>query len=147
MNESPAKPYTPSLVEELKRTNARLADLRRRLEPREHHDREQLRLALEQRVSEWKQVLRSNPAQGRQVLHHVIGPIMLWLGDHADLEVADAARAGDRRGKEALTAADVRWTAETNPRDFWPEWAWSKVASPRGPGRLYTLRGAARRAA
>ena len=57
--------HNPSLVEELKRTNARLADVRRRLEPREHHDREQLRLALEQRVDEWKQVLRSSPAQGR----------------------------------------------------------------------------------
>jgi hypothetical protein len=124
--------HIPSLVEELKRTNARL-DPRRRLEPREHHDREQLRLALEQRVSEWKQVLRENPAQRRQVLHHVIGPIMLWLGDHADLAVADAADPRDRRGKEGLTADDVRWTAETRPsRLLAGMGVVQQVASPRG---------------
>lgn len=123
----------PSIVEELKRTNARHADVRRRLEPREQHDREQLRLALEQRVAEWKSVLRSNPGQGRQVLHHVIGPIMLWLGDYADLAVADAADPRDRRGKKNLTAADVRWTAETRPSGLLAGMGVvQQMASPRG---------------
>src|SRR5262249_16724207 len=61
------------------------------LEPREYQDRERLRLALLQRVDEWKLVLRENPSQGRQVLKHVIGPIMLWLGEHRDLEIAAGA--------------------------------------------------------
>jgi site-specific DNA recombinase len=55
----------PTLVTALKTTNAQLASVRRRLEPQEQHDREQLRAALEQRSEEWKQILRVNPAQGR----------------------------------------------------------------------------------
>jgi hypothetical protein len=45
----------------------------------------------------------------------VIGPIMLWLGEASDLEVANGADPRDRRGKESLTAADVRWWADTKP--------------------------------
>ena len=49
----------PTLVAELKRTNAHLVDVRRRLEPAEQCDRPQLRLAPERRVTEWKAVLRA----------------------------------------------------------------------------------------
>jgi DNA invertase Pin-like site-specific DNA recombinase len=138
----------PALVEELKRTNARLVDVRRRLEPREHQDREQLRRALDQRVTEWRQVLRDNPAQGRQVLHHVIGPIMLWLGNAEDLAVADAADPRDRRGKENLTAADVRWTADTKTAGLLAGMGVvQQVASPQGMEDFYTLVGSALRRA
>jgi hypothetical protein len=116
-------------------------ELRRQLEPREHHDREQLRLALDQRVTEWKEILRSNPAQGRQVLHHVIGPIILWLGQAEDLAVADAADPRDRRGKENLTAADVRWTAETKPSGLLAGMGVvQQVASPRETADVFRRR-------
>ena len=108
----------PSLVAELRATNARLVDLRRRLEPREADDREHLRTALEQRCTEWRSILRANPAQGRQVLAHIIGPVMLWLGEAEDLAVAEGFAPRDRRGKEGITLADVRWEAETRPEGF-----------------------------
>ena len=40
---------------------------------------------------------------------------VLVVVDDTDLDVADAADPRDRRGKEALTADDVRWTADTRP--------------------------------
>lgn len=43
---------------------------------------------------------------------------MLWVGRAEDLDVADGFDPHDRRGKEGLTAADVRWTAETKPAGF-----------------------------
>ena len=105
----------PVIVDELKRTNGGSVGARLRLEPREQHDCEQLRAALEQRVDEWRQILRAHPAQARQVLHHVIGPIMLWLGDAADLETAAGYDPNDRRGHDALTSEDLRWFADTRP--------------------------------
>jgi hypothetical protein len=105
----------PSLVAELKITNGRLVDVRRRLEPREQHDREQLRAALDQRVEEWRQILRANPAQARQVVQHLVGPITLRVGEASDLDVATGANPKDRRGTEGISAADVRWSADTKP--------------------------------
>jgi hypothetical protein len=63
----------PALVESLTGTQAQLTLIRRQLEPREAADRSQLREALDQRVAEWKEILRANPGQGRQVLHHLLG--------------------------------------------------------------------------
>lgn len=54
-----------------------------------------------------------DPAQGRQV--HLVGPIMVWLGEASDLEIADAANLRDTRGTEGISADDVRWTAITKP--------------------------------
>lgn len=39
----------------------------------------------------------------------------LVVVDDTDLDVADMADPRARRGKEALTADDVRWTADTRP--------------------------------
>jgi hypothetical protein len=96
----------PLRVAELKKTNARLVDIRRQLEPQEHRDREQLRAALEQRVDEWRTILRANPAQARQVFVQVLGPIMITIEMAAVL--TEAPMAGfdvrDRRGKEGINA-------------------------------------------
>ena len=43
----------------------------------------------------------------------VLGTISLWTGDAADLETVGDSR--DKRGKEGLTAGDVRWTADIRP--------------------------------
>src|SRR5262249_41154757 len=67
----------PVLVEELKQSSLRLRDIRCLLEPREHEDRERLRAAMEQRVDEWREILRTSPAQGRQVLKQVLGTIAI----------------------------------------------------------------------
>jgi hypothetical protein len=68
----------------------------------------------------------------------VIGPIMLWLGDHEDLAVADAADPRDRRGKENLTAANVRWTAETKPAGLLAGMGVvQQVASPHGLASMW----------
>lgn len=125
-------------MDELRRTNARLVDVRRRLEPREHQDREQLRAALEQRVEEWRSILRANPAQGRQVLHHVIGPILFWLGDASDLDVADGADPRDRRGRDGLTSDDVRWFANTKPAGLLAGIPWSNRWRPQRDGEKRT---------
>jgi hypothetical protein len=101
----------PTVVAELKASNARLQEIRRRLSPQEHHNRAELRAALEQRVDEWRKILRTNPAQGRQVLRHLLGEVRLWVGSVEDLAIADAARPGDSRGTEGITAADCAWTA------------------------------------
>jgi DNA invertase Pin-like site-specific DNA recombinase len=101
----------PTVVAELKTANARLQEVRRRLSPQEHHSRAELREALEQRVAEWRQVLRTNSQQGRQVLRHLLGEVRLWVGTVEDLAIADAARPGDSRGTEGITAADCAWTA------------------------------------
>ena len=49
--------------------------------PRETLDRELLRLALEQRVAEWRIVLRSNPRQGRVILQQPVAEIRLHSTD------------------------------------------------------------------
>jgi site-specific DNA recombinase len=101
----------PVLVDELKSTNATLREVRRRLAPQEHHSREELRAALEQRVADWRRVLRTNPAQGRQVLRHLVGEILLWVGDAGDLAIYEGAKAGDARGTENIDASDCGWVA------------------------------------
>ncbi len=119
----------PPLVTELKRTNAAVVDVRRRLEPREQHDREQLRLALSQRVDERKGILRANPAQGRQVLSHLLGPITITeeIGAMLTMEPMAGYDPNDRRGKEDVrlsevrdTLAEIRWSAETKPAGLLP---------------------------
>ena len=98
----------PSLVAELKMTNARLVDIRRRLEPQEQHDREELRAALEQRVEEWRPILRKNAAQARQILGQVLGPITITV-EMAAVLMEPALKgfdAHDRRGKEGITLDD-----------------------------------------
>ena len=102
-------------MESLKATQARLALVRRQLEPREHQDRAQLRDALNQRVTEWKGILRDNPAQARQVLHHLLGIISLWVGEASDLDVYAGADPRDKSGKENIKADDVRWSADAKP--------------------------------
>jgi hypothetical protein len=101
----------PTVVGELKTANTRLQEIRRRLSPQEHHSRAELRDALEQRVAESRQVLRTNSAQGRQVLRHLLGEVRLWVGTVEDLAITPAARPGDSRGTEGITAADCAWTA------------------------------------
>lgn len=76
---------------------------------------EQLRAALDQRVEEWRQILRANAAQARQVLQHVVGPITLWVGEASDLDVATGANPRDQRGAEGISADDVRCSADTKP--------------------------------
>jgi DNA invertase Pin-like site-specific DNA recombinase len=101
----------PEVAAELKTANLRLREVQRRLAPQEHHNREELRAALEQRVADWRRVLRTNPAQGRQVLRHLVGEILLWGGDAGDLATYDGAKPGDHRGTENITAADCGWMA------------------------------------
>src|SRR5206468_5337030 len=78
---------------------------RARLEPREQQDPEHLRAALEHRVGEWREFLRTNPSQGWRGLPHVIGAIVLWVGDAAHLEMAGAADPRGVRVTEGLAAA------------------------------------------
>jgi site-specific DNA recombinase len=123
-----------SLVDELKATNVRLVSLRRRLDPHEQIDREQLRAALEQRVDDWKQVLRAHPAQARQVIAHLLGYIEIRPSDGAALKaLVDAGidlddqtgkpLDGDCSEEDYREIADsmrqiagmVVWTAQTRP--------------------------------
>ena len=65
----------PALASALKERDRTLKLLDARLAIREAPDRERLRLALEQRVAEWRGILRANPRQARMVLQQLIGPI------------------------------------------------------------------------
>jgi hypothetical protein len=65
----------PQLVTGLKDRDRRLKLLDARLAPKEARDREPLRLALEQRVADWRKILRSNAKQGRMVLQQLVGPL------------------------------------------------------------------------
>jgi hypothetical protein len=133
----------PMLVAALKSTNAQLVNVRRRMEPQEqHHDREQLRAALEQRVEEWRGILRKHPAQGRQVIAHLLGPITITT-DLATIICESGVHGFDphsRRGKEGITAADVRdglavirWEATTKPMGLLAGMsAGPRMASPTG---------------
>lgn len=44
--------------------------------------------------------------------------IQLWVGDAADLNVYAGADPTDRSGKEYLTAAAVRWSADAKPAGY-----------------------------
>jgi site-specific DNA recombinase len=101
----------PTLVDELREATRRRSDINRRLAPQEHLDRAELRAALEQRVEDWRQVLRKYPQQGRQVLKALVGEIWLWVGTAEDLAIADAAMPSDNRGTDNITAADCGWVA------------------------------------
>ena len=121
----------PALVESLSGTQARLNLIQRQLEPRETANRGELREALEQRVTDWRRILRENPGQGRQVLQRLIGIIRLC--EASVMDVAPGADPEDRRGKENITEADVRWTAEALPAGLLAGLRHSiAVASPQG---------------
>jgi hypothetical protein len=79
----------PALVAMLKERDRKLKLLDARLDDRSRPNREALRAALEQRVTEWRKILRSHTRQARMVLQQVmLGPITLhdeagrpsWLG-------------------------------------------------------------------
>ena len=67
----------PSLVSEMKKVNAKLTDLQRRLTPREEPNKEELRRALEQRATDWRRIMRSNIVQALMVLKHLMDPLMV----------------------------------------------------------------------
>ena len=100
---------------ELKKLNRRRTELRRTLaEPTEQPDRGQLRLALQKRVKQWREILRSHPTQSRQVLRQLIGTIQLPPVDM----LATDGNPTDQRGKEGITDDDVAlvtWTADSRP--------------------------------
>jgi hypothetical protein len=112
-----------------------------------------LRAALEQRVEEWRTILRANPAQARQVLAQVLGPIMITVEMAAVL--AEPAMEGfstrDRRGKEGITLDDmreglaaIRWSATTKPSGLLAGLPLvQRMASPSGIEDLYMLVGSA----
>ena len=99
----------PALVAELKRTNTQLVDARRRLEPREQHDREQLRLVLDQRMTEWKAILRANPAKAAKSPD--FWPVYRWSNrwrPHRDLLLCGAPSSPERSlAKVQSEARDV----------------------------------------
>ena len=60
----------------LKERERKLKQLEIRLRPREEPTRDVLRAALEQRVTEWRRILRSHTRQARMVLQQVmLGPL------------------------------------------------------------------------
>ena len=74
------------------------------------------------------------PSQARQVIAHVLGPITITVEVGAVLAEPgmDGFDAEDRRGKEGITAADVRdgieairWSAVTKPMGLLAEFRWS----------------------
>lgn len=88
----------PVLVAELKKAHARLAAIRGRLRPSEPVDRANLREALTLRAAGWRETMRSNPKQGRQVLEELIGPIELWMDGPIPAWIAQTKPEGLLRG-------------------------------------------------
>lgn len=92
-----------ALVDALRERDRRLKSIDVRLTAREAPDREALRRALEQRIDEWRTVLRAHPTQARMVLQHVVGPIHLFPS--GEDVVFTPARALDV----------IPWAASSNP--------------------------------
>jgi hypothetical protein len=63
-------------------------------------------------VDEWKRILWANPAQGRQVLSHLLGVITIIeeIGATLTLEPLEGYDARDRRGKEHVPVSETRKT-------------------------------------
>jgi hypothetical protein len=101
----------PELVAALKVASRRLADSKRLLDvSTQETPREELRAALEQRVEDWREKLRAHPAQARQIVSKIIGPIHLSnYAGFADFIEGSGPRG---RGKENIEPTDIAWTAE-----------------------------------
>jgi len=65
----------PALAHALRDRDKRVREIDTQLAPRETPNETELRAALEQRVREWRDVLRRNPRQGRMVLEASMGPL------------------------------------------------------------------------
>jgi hypothetical protein len=78
-------------------------------------DRTRLRAALEQRVADWRDVLRPETPQGRQVLRQILGPIHIrvYSGDVGDLQAA--AGHPVTPGPHDVVDFEPTWYAETRP--------------------------------
>ena len=59
---------------------------------------------------------------------------MLWIGGASDLDVAEGYDPNDRRGKEGITMADIRWEADARPEGFLVGLAAPSVWRPAGLG-------------
>ena len=113
----------PILVAELRKAHARLGIVRGQLQPAEAPDRHRLREALTLRVADWRDILRSNPAQGRRVLQELIGPIELWLDGSIPAWVTHTQTDGLIRGVEG-------WSNVWRPhRDSNPGFSLARAAS------------------
>jgi hypothetical protein len=106
----------PQLVTALKDRDRRLKLLDARLAPKEARDRETLRLALEQRVADWRKILRSNAKQGRMVLQQLVGQLVVlanndrrsWLAQPRPQGLLVGMVPNGIRGREAVAARDIR---------------------------------------
>ena len=94
----------------------------------ERPDIGKLRDALNKRAEEWRKTLREEPKVARVLLRRIVGPLTMWdPDDHA---------------------AFVEWETSVTPAILEGLAPPIQVdSSPRGPGRLYTLRGATQRLA
>lgn len=93
------------LVDEMEAVQQRLLMVQRYLEPKEAANRAEVRAALEQRVDDWKTILRQHPIQARQILHHLLdGPIQIQPAAGFQID------PGDDRGLENITPDDFRLT-------------------------------------
>jgi site-specific DNA recombinase len=100
------------LVAEMKVCTERLAALDRQIAalPAAPPDRVQLRVVLEQRVSDWKaRLLSEHLDEARFIVEQLLRstPITLWHGEAGDFATFVGVDPNDRRGKENLELADT----------------------------------------
>jgi hypothetical protein len=94
-------------------------------------DRTRLRAAIEQRVADWRDVLRAEAPQGRQVLRQILGPIHIrvYSGDCSDLLAHEGLPVTP--GPHKVVDFEPTWCAETRPEGLLHGLIQS-VASPSG---------------
>lgn len=117
------------LVSALKERKRRLTALDLSLRS-ETPDRERLRAAWEQRITDWRDVLRQQTRQGRQVLRQVVGPIQVRPFDEGGGTFFEPTRLVDAEGW--IRQDDTPWwEAPVKPEGLLVGLIQS-LASPRG---------------
>ena len=105
----------PALAKALAERAKRMKDIDATLAPRETPNVAELRAALEQRVSEWREVLRKNPRQGRMILETLMGPLEL----ERPMDPPDWA--WEMMAEDLRNDAPLTWSAEAKPLAYWLE--------------------------
>ena len=71
-----------ALVVELKKRERKLNSLRQYKIDSKSEDK--LRATMQQKIVEWRDLLRGNTTAARQVIQHLIGPIEMWVEEKQD---------------------------------------------------------------
>jgi len=134
LKKSKSEQVTEHVMEAFDATAKRLKSVEQQLAIlTEPVDSETLRASLEQRIRNWREVLRSkHKEECRFIIGRLMAPITIDVPDYEkDLRELRKLgfKRGDRRGKENITSEDCEWTALIKPEGF-SDLFHNRLASP-----------------